>query len=80
MVFRHKKTVLNLFESMSEAKLVQGSTLFLTKNAKSKENREVFFNFRINTDSGLVRSIGKYGSEDFFINCFQNISINATEQ
>ena len=73
-LFSHKKTNLNLFESMSESKLVHGSTLNLTKSIATKEKRDVFFNYKIHTDSGLVKYFGKYDSEDFLINCFQNIA------
>ena len=60
---------------MNEAKLVQGTTLSLTKNSNQKEKREVLFNFRIYADYGLVKSIGKYNTEDYLIDCLQNISI-----
>lgn len=63
---------------MAEAKLVQGSTLNLTKNNKPKEKREVVFNYRINSDKGLVKSITKYSSEDYLIDCFQNITVEST--
>lgn len=65
---------------MIEARLVQGSTLFLTKSVKNKENRDVLFNFRIYDDSGLVKLIVKYNSEDNFIDCFRNIKMESNEK
>lgn len=63
---------------MTEAKLVQGSTLVLTKSVKNKEQRDILFNFRINTDSEIVKSIGKYNSDYYLIDCFQNIKIESS--
>lgn len=65
---------------MTDAKLVQGSNLFLTKRVKNKEQREVLFNCRIQSDSELVKLIVKYNSEDYFIDCFQNIKMDSSEK
>ena len=75
---RHKKVVLNLFESMAEAKLITRKHIESYKKQQAERKREVVFNYRINSDKGLVKSITKYSSEDYLIDCFQNITVEST--
>ena len=72
-ILRFKKGILPLLESLKEAKLVQGNTVILTRNTKSRENREIMFNFKIQSDSGPMKLIGRYRSEENFINCLRNV-------
>lgn len=61
-----------------EARLSQGSTVTLIKNIKSRgENRDVLFNYKIIHDSKIVKSLGRYASNELFIDCLKNISIDS---
>lgn len=60
---------------MIESKIVQGSTLNLIKRIEIKEKKQVSFNYKINADTGVIKSVCKYNPEEIFINCLQNITI-----
>lgn len=73
IIFRFKKTILPLLESLKETKLAQGSTVAFVRNVKVQENREVLFNYKIQNNSNPVKYIGRYRSEDNFVTCLQNV-------
>jgi hypothetical protein len=72
--FRHKKIALPSFESLEEAKLVQGSSLVIAERVESREACAVVFNYKVFHESGLVKSIGRYHSNENFISCLQNLN------
>jgi hypothetical protein len=70
-ILRLKKAILPFLESLKEAKLIQGNTVTLIRNIKSRENTEILLNFKIQSDSGPMRLIGRYRGEENFINVFK---------
>lgn len=74
IILRFKKVYLSLLDSLREARLIQGNTVSLIRNDKSRDdNRDILFNYKIPYDSGPIKSIGRYKSGDNFITCLQNV-------
>lgn len=72
-ILSFKKGILPFLESLIEAKLVQGNTIVLTRRIESRECKELMFNFKIQSHPGPIKLVGRYRSEENFINCLQNV-------